>query len=55
MMMVKRVKKILRVIWVVQCHEEMTSDGEVEAVGPSKDISLDKTKPKDAGKKKKCC
>ena len=38
-----------------KCHEEMTSDGEVEAVGPSKDISLDKTKPKDAGKKKKCC
>ena len=38
-----------------KCHDEMTSDGEVEAVGPSKDISLDKTKPKDAGKKKKCC
>ena len=38
-----------------KCHEEMTSDGEVEPVGPSKDISLDKTKPKDAGKKKKCC
>ena len=38
-----------------KCHEEMTSDGEVEAVWPSKDISLDKTKSKDAGKKKKCC
>ena len=38
-----------------KCHEEMTADGEVEPVGPSKDISLDKTKPKDAGKKKKCC
>ena len=38
-----------------KCHEEMTAEGEAETVGPSKDISLDKTKPKDAGKKKKCC
>ena len=38
-----------------KCHEEMMSEGEVDVVGPSKDISLDKTKPKDAGKKKKCC
>ena len=39
-----------------KCHEEMMSEGEVDVVGPGgKDISLDKTKPKDAGKKKKCC
>ena len=37
-----------------KCHEEMTADVDIEAVGPSKDISLDKTKPKDGGKKK-CC
>ena len=37
-----------------KCHEEMTTDVDIEAVGPSKDISLDKTKPKDRGKKK-CC
>ena len=36
-------------------HEEMTSEGDTDIVGPSKDISLDKTKPKDAGEKKKCC
>jgi small GTP-binding protein len=38
-----------------KCHEEMTSEGETSPVGPSEDISLNKTKPKDAGKKKKCC
>ena len=38
-----------------KCHEEMISEGDVDIVGPSKDISLDKTKPKDEGQKKKCC
>ena len=38
-----------------KCHEEMTADADIDAVGPSKDISLDKTKPKDGGQKKKCC
>ena len=38
-----------------KCREEMMSEGEIDVVGPSKDINLDKTKPKDAGKKKKCC
>ena len=35
-----------------KCHEEMMAEGDVDIVGPSKDISLDKTKPKDAEKKK---
>ena len=38
-----------------KCHEEMMSEGDLDIVGPSKDISLDKTKPKNAlksGKKK---
>ena len=38
-----------------KCHEDMMSDGEVDIVGPSKDISLDKTKPNDTTQKKKCC
>ena len=38
-----------------KCHEEMMSDGDVDIVGGSEDISLDKTKPKNSGEKKKCC
>ena len=38
-----------------KCHEEMMSEGDLDIVGPSKDISLDKTKPKNDEKKKKCC
>ena len=38
-----------------KCHEEMASEGDLDIVGPSKYISLDKTKPNTDGKKKKCC
>ena len=38
-----------------KCHEEFISDGDLDIVGGSEDINLDKTKPKDDGKKKKCC
>ena len=38
-----------------KCHEEMMSDGDVDIVGGSEDISLDKTKPKNSDEKKKCC
>ena len=38
-----------------KCHEEFISDGDLDIVGGSEDINLEKTKPKDDGKKKKCC
>ena len=38
-----------------KCHEEMSSEGDLDIVGPSKDISLDKTKPNTDAQKKKCC
>ena len=38
-----------------KCHEEFISDGDLDIVGGSEDINLDKTKPKDDGKKEKCC
>ena len=38
-----------------KCHDELESDGDLDIVGGSQDINLDKTKPKDDGKKKKCC
>ena len=38
-----------------KCHEEMLSEDNVDIVGGTEDISLDKTKPKNDGKKKKCC
>ena len=38
-----------------KCHEEFISDGDLDIVGGSEDINLDKTKPKDDGKKKKFC
>ena len=37
-----------------KCHEEMMADVDVDIVGKSEDISLDKTKPKNP-EKKKCC
>ena len=38
-----------------KCHDEFVSSGDLEIEGGSEDINLDKTKPKDDGKKKKCC
>ena len=38
-----------------KCHEEFISDGDLDIVGGSEEINLEKTKPKDDGKKKKCC
>ena len=38
-----------------KCHEEMLSEDNVDIVGGTEDISLDKTRPKNDGKKKKCC
>ena len=38
-----------------KCHEEMIAEADIDIVGPSKDISLDKTKPNTDAQKKKCC
>ena len=38
-----------------KCHEEMIAEADIDIVGKSEDINLDKTKPKDEGQKKKCC
>ena len=37
-----------------KCHEEMMAEVDVDIVGKSEDINLDKTKPKNPDKKK-CC
>ena len=37
-----------------KCYEEMTADDDLDIIGKSEDINLDKTKPKNS-EKKKCC
>ena len=37
-----------------KCHEEMIAEADIDIVGKSEDINLDKTKPKNPDKKK-CC
>ena len=37
-----------------KCHEEMVADVDVDIVGKSEEINLEKTKPKNVDKKK-CC
>ena len=44
--MIKKKKK--------KCHEEMIAEADIDIVGKSEDINLDKTKPKNPDKKK-CC